>query len=154
VVLRSKKLEIQKKNCENIMLLSQLISKLLKHYLLIDYLLFYAPLNKFSLIWRHHHCQWRAAKFRPMLGAQNLWAGWDLYRATPAVTEDFAALIWRTATLSCLLQHVTSQAPIRMLKTFSNLIHWGLSYSKLNMYDVLIFTSPWKKTQTNTVCYW
>jgi hypothetical protein len=30
-----------------------------------------------------HHCRWRAAKFRPMLGAQGLWAGRDLYRATP-----------------------------------------------------------------------
>jgi hypothetical protein len=27
-------------------------------------------------------------KFRPMLGAQGLWAGRDLYRATPAVTRD------------------------------------------------------------------
>jgi hypothetical protein len=28
--------------------------------------------------------RWRAAKFRPMLGAQGLWVGRDLYRATPA----------------------------------------------------------------------
>jgi hypothetical protein len=35
-----------------------------------------------------HHCQWRAAKFRPMLGAQWLWAEKDLYCATPAVTRD------------------------------------------------------------------
>ena len=25
--------------------------------------------------WRRHHYRWRAAKFRPMLGAQGLWAG-------------------------------------------------------------------------------
>jgi hypothetical protein len=28
---------------------------------LINYLLFYVPLKNFSLIWRRHHCQWRAA---------------------------------------------------------------------------------------------
>jgi hypothetical protein len=26
---------------------------------------------RISLIWRRHHCRWRFAKFRPMLGAQN-----------------------------------------------------------------------------------
>jgi hypothetical protein len=55
---------------------------------LIDYLLFYVPLKNISLIWRHHYYRWRAAKFRPMFGAQGLWAGRDLYRATPAVTRD------------------------------------------------------------------
>jgi hypothetical protein len=39
---------------------------------LIDYLRFYVPLKNFSHIWRHHHCRWRAAKFRSMLGAQGL----------------------------------------------------------------------------------
>jgi hypothetical protein len=66
---------------------------------LIDYLLFYVPLKNTSLIWRRHHCRWKAAKFRPMLGAQGLWAGRDLYLATPAVTRDlgFSSLIRRTA---------------------------------------------------------
>jgi hypothetical protein len=32
-----------------------------------------------------HHWLWRAAKVRPMLGTQGLWAGRDLYHATPAV---------------------------------------------------------------------
>jgi hypothetical protein len=54
---------------------------------LIEYLLFYVPLKNFSLYMATHHCRWRAAKFRPMLGAQGLWAGRDLYRATPAVTR-------------------------------------------------------------------
>jgi hypothetical protein len=54
---------------------------------LIDYLRFYIPLKNFSLIWRRHHCRWRAAKFMPILGTQGLWAGRDLYRATPAVTR-------------------------------------------------------------------
>jgi hypothetical protein len=74
---------------------------------LIDYLQFYVPLKNFSLIWRHHHCRWRAAKFRPMLGAQGLWAGRDLYRATPAVTLDldFSSLIRRTTPFSRLLRY-------------------------------------------------
>ena len=74
---------------------------------LIDYLRFYVPLKNFSLIWRRHHCRWRAAKFRPMLGAQGLWAGRDLYRATPALTQDlgFSGLIRRTAPFSRILRH-------------------------------------------------
>ena len=74
---------------------------------LIDYLGFYVPLKNISLIWRRHHYRWRAAKFRPILGAQGLWAGRDLYRATPAVTRDlgFSGLIRRTAPFSRLLRH-------------------------------------------------
>jgi hypothetical protein len=39
----------------------------------------------------------KACKFRPMLGAQGLWAERDLYLATPTVTRDlgFSGLIWR-----------------------------------------------------------
>jgi hypothetical protein len=42
-----------------------------------------------------------------MLGAQGLWAGRDLYCATPAVTRDlgFSGLIRRTAPFSSLLRH-------------------------------------------------
>jgi hypothetical protein len=58
---------------------------------LIDCLRFYVPLKNFSLMWRRHHCRWRAAKFWPMLGAQGLWAGRDLYRAAPAVTRDLGS---------------------------------------------------------------
>jgi hypothetical protein len=74
---------------------------------LIDYLRFYVPLKNLSLIWRRHHSRWRAAKFRPMLGAQGLWAARDLYRATPAVTRNlgFSGLIRRTAPFSRLLWH-------------------------------------------------
>jgi hypothetical protein len=39
---------------------------------LIDYLRFYVPLKNISLIWRRHHYRRRAAKFRPLLGAQGL----------------------------------------------------------------------------------
>jgi hypothetical protein len=54
---------------------------------LIDFSLFYFPLKNISLMWRRHDYRWRAAKFRPMLGFQGLWAGRDLYRVTPAVTR-------------------------------------------------------------------
>jgi hypothetical protein len=74
---------------------------------LIDYLQFYVPLKNSSLIWRRHYCRRRAAKFWPMLGAQGLWAGRDLYHATPTVIRDlgFCGLIRRTAPFSRLLRH-------------------------------------------------
>jgi hypothetical protein len=74
---------------------------------LIDYLLFYVPLKNVSLIWIRHHCRWRTAKCRSILGAQGLFAGRDLYRATPAVTWGlgFYGLIRRTAPFSRLLRH-------------------------------------------------
>jgi hypothetical protein len=73
---------------------------------LIDLLRFYVPLKNFSLIWKCHHCRWRAVKFRLMLGTQGLWAGRDLYRATPAVTRGlgFFSLIRRTAPFNRLLR--------------------------------------------------
>jgi hypothetical protein len=58
---------------------------------LIDYLLVYVPLKNFSLLWRRYHCRWRAANiYRPLLGAQGLWAGRDFYRATLTVTPDLS----------------------------------------------------------------
>jgi hypothetical protein len=39
------------------------------------------------------HSQWRAAKFRPMFGTQSLWAGRNLYRATPAVIRGLGFLV-------------------------------------------------------------
>ena len=68
---------------------------------LIDYWLF-------NILLRHHY-RWRAAKFRPMLGAQGLWSGRDLYPATPAATRGlgFSGLIRRTAPFSRLLQHIS-----------------------------------------------
>jgi hypothetical protein len=73
-----------------------------------NYLRLYVPLKNFSLIWRRHHWRWRAAKFRPMLGVQGLWAGRDLYRATPAESRDLgiSGLIRRTAPFSRLLRHM------------------------------------------------
>ena len=70
-------------------------SNLIRYYNDYDCLLFYIPLKNISLIWRRHHYRWRAAKFRPMLVTQGLWAGRDLYRATPAVIRGlgFSGLI-------------------------------------------------------------
>jgi hypothetical protein len=47
-----------------------------------------------------HHYRWQGCKFRHMLGAQGLWAGRDLYRATPTATRDlgFYGLIRKTGT--------------------------------------------------------
>jgi hypothetical protein len=74
-----------------------------------DYLVFYVPLKNFSLIRRRHHYWWRTAKFKPMLGAQGLWAERDLYRATPAVTQawglGFSGLIRRIALSVASLRH-------------------------------------------------
>ena len=88
--------------------------------LLIDYLLFYVRLKNVSLIWRHQHCRWKTAKFRPMVSTQGLWAGMDLYHATPAVIRGlgfflflcfffcllFLSLIERTTPFSHRLWHM------------------------------------------------
>jgi hypothetical protein len=98
---------------------------------LIDWLIIYCLTSRsriFHYIWRGHHCQWRAAKFRPMLGAHGLWAGSDLYRATHAVTWDlsFSGLIRRTAPFSRLLRHAWGcREPILI-----RIITWAV---KLNM---------------------
>jgi hypothetical protein len=49
----------------------------------------------------------KAAQFRTMIGAQSFWAGWDLYRATRAVTRvlGFTSLIRRTVPFDRLLRH-------------------------------------------------
>jgi hypothetical protein len=50
--------------------------------------LFIAAWAIFQLSDACHHYRWQGCKIRPMLGAQGLWAGRDLYRATPTVTRD------------------------------------------------------------------
>ena len=57
-----------------------------------------------SLIQRHHYCCWMA-KFRPILGKNNLSARNDLYYATPAVAQGLGlqSLTYRTALFSRLL---------------------------------------------------
>jgi hypothetical protein len=44
-------------------------------YRIIDWLIIHCFTSR---IWRCHHYRWRDAKFRPMFGAQGLWAGRDL----------------------------------------------------------------------------
>jgi hypothetical protein len=58
------------------------------------------PEQFFQLSGGCHHYQWQGCKFRPMLGAQGLWAGRDLYLATPTVTRDLESygLIRKTST--------------------------------------------------------
>ena len=41
----------------------------------------------FALACRYHHCRWRAVKCTPMIGAQGLWAGRDLYCPASTVTR-------------------------------------------------------------------
>jgi hypothetical protein len=66
--------------------------------------MFYIPLKYISFIWRRRHYRWSAAKFRPMFGAQGLWAGREFYRAISAATQGlgFSGLMRRTARVSCL----------------------------------------------------
>jgi hypothetical protein len=74
---------------------------------LIDYLLSYVSLKTFSFVLRRYHYQQRAAKFRPMFGAQGRWAGRNLYCAIPAVTHGFgfSGLIRRASPFSRLFRH-------------------------------------------------
>jgi hypothetical protein len=106
---------------------------------LIDYLLFYVPLKNISLIWRRHHCRWRAAKFRPMLGAQGLWAGRDLYRATPTATRDlgFSGLIRRTAPFSRLLRHTRGRGGCILTRILTGVNHLNLNVKSL--FNILSF---------------
>jgi hypothetical protein len=75
----------------------------------IDWFLFYVPRKNSSLTWRRHHYRWRAAKFRPMLGAQGLEQG-KIFTVPHLLwhgTSVFRGLIWRTAPFSCLLRHTS-----------------------------------------------
>jgi hypothetical protein len=73
---------------------------------LIDYLLFYVPFEIFFTRVKTSPLPVKGCKM-PMLGAQGLWTGRDLYCATPAVTRglDFSGLIRRTVPFRRLLRH-------------------------------------------------
>jgi hypothetical protein len=95
------------------------------------HLRFYVPLKNISLISRRHHCRWRTAKFRPMLGAQGLWEGRNLYRATPTVTIElgFSRLIWKTAPFSRRLRHMRGCGAFILTwiltgKDFTDMLSW------------------------------
>jgi hypothetical protein len=60
----------------------------------------YSRLSNFSAIRRLSPLPVTGLQFRPMLGAQGLWAGRDLYRATSTATRDLSlyGLIRKTGT--------------------------------------------------------
>jgi hypothetical protein len=74
---------------------------------LIDWLIDYCFTFRSRIfhIWKRHHCRWRAAKFRLMLGAQGLRAGEGYL--SPVVIRGFGSsgLIRMTAPFSRLLRH-------------------------------------------------
>jgi hypothetical protein len=72
----------------------------------IDWLIIYGFTSR-SRIFHLYGDVTIAGEGLPMFGAQGLWAGRDLYHATPAVTRDlgFSSLIRRTAPFSRLLRH-------------------------------------------------
>jgi hypothetical protein len=146
-------------------LLSALFKRLIDW--LIYYLRFYVPLRNFSLIWRRHNCRWRAAKFTLMFGAQGLWAGRNLYRATPAVTRGlcFSGLIRKTAPFSRLLRHtrvcggsiqtriLTGQKEIRMCMyhvTMSVIAYFSVTRITANICKIRL---PAKKKKENKQLY-
>jgi hypothetical protein len=83
-----------------------------------------------------HHYRWQGCKFWPMLGAQGLWAGRDLYHATPTAKRDLGlyGLIRKTGTHvpqwdsnsrrkdhQIIAPDALTTAPRRWLVTFSSL---------------------------------
>jgi hypothetical protein len=123
---------------------SQLISNSV--FTLIYYLRFYFPLKHFSLIWRRHHYRWRAAKFRPMLSAQGLWAGRDLYRATPAVTRGlgFSGLIRRTAPISRLVRQTWGCGGSILTRIFTGPISLQIEFLSLSD-NLFRMSSSWHR---------
>jgi hypothetical protein len=69
----------------------------------------------------------------PMLGAQGLWTGRDLYRATPAVHMTrglgFSGLTRRTAPFSRFLRHAKGYGGSFLTRILKGKIHdrWGIS---------------------------
>ena len=68
--------------------------------------------------WGRYHCRWGSSISRPPLSSCGLWAGRDVYRATPAVTRDLglSSLIWGTP---CSVASY-AQTGIELLRTHSN----------------------------------
>jgi hypothetical protein len=101
----------------------------------------YIKVKNISIIWRRYYCRWRAAKFRPMLSALGLWAGRNLYRATPSVTRDLGLsdLIQRTAPCSRLLRHAKGCWGSTLTRILTGRYRSFTSES----YSVFIGISPW-----------
>ena len=93
---------------------------------LFVYLLYYVSLKNFSLMRRRHKYRWKGCIIWAY--ARSLWAGKDLYRATPALTRElgFSSLIRRAA--------VTLKIGPRWkmtLGSFFNIKYWP--WSKFNV---------------------
>jgi hypothetical protein len=86
----------------------------------IDWL-FYVPLKNISPIWRRHHYRWRTAKFRPMLGAQGLWAGRDLYRPH---------LLWHGASV---LPVSSEGMPVLTVAFYDTQGMWGIHSNRIKL---------------------
>jgi hypothetical protein len=104
---------------------------------LIDYLQLYVPLKNISLIWRRHHCRWRAAEFRPMLSSKGPWAGRNLYSLTCHTYCDTGLRFFRP-----------NQSPltirIAMRRTYSNPDQVSLQYIR-NMLETTSFRIPFTR---------
>jgi hypothetical protein len=124
------------------------------------YLLFYVPLKNFSLIWRRHDRRWSVAKFRPVLDAQGLWTGRDLYRATPAVKRglSFSSLIRRTAQFSRLLRHTRGCGGSILTRILTGgLVEWHVLNSVHNIRQIanhVIFSLKLTTSKSNVLLRW
>jgi hypothetical protein len=104
--------------------------------------LFYVPLQNAR---RHHHCQWRAAKFTVGLGYDPLsWKGFslchtccdmgpgrDLYRTTPVLTRDLG--------IYCNLDEIFLVPHLFWHRTLVYLVTWMESFLSHTCCD----TGPW-----------
>ena len=65
-----------------------------------DSLLVSVPLESTLLIWWRHHCQWRAEKCMPLLGANGRWPGRDVNRVRFVVTQVLSILLFHQTNCS------------------------------------------------------
>ena len=96
----------------------------------------YSHTSNFQLSCGCHHCWWQSCKFWPMLRTQGLWAGWDLYCATPTATRNLG-LIRKTGTHSGIR---TPDARIKALILYLITI-WNCMYMHTfyyTIYDIVI----------------
>jgi hypothetical protein len=79
----------------------------------------------------------KGCKFRPMLGAQGLWAGRDLYHA-PAVTRDlgFSGLIRRTVPFSRLLRHTRGCGGSILTRILKGTGRWWFCVNLIPFYGI------------------
>jgi hypothetical protein len=78
----------------------------------VDYLRFYVPLKNFSLIWRRHHCRWRAANLRLCSALRALKQGGIFI---------VPHLLWQGASVFPVSSDWLIDWLIRVLRRFSNI---------------------------------